>query len=157
MKVADMIKQALERQGLQNRKDAAKALDISLELLRITVKGHIPKDATLVKIADRLGLDRVALLLSAHKEKVPIEAKGYFLSPKKRQSWTKKRAWPLSWEQCEYLGKVMNDMEIQIIRKLRQVPDEQKHQIAGYVDYTWMSKRVLDERKGEEKEQSMMG
>ncbi len=155
MKVADMIKRALERQGLQNMKDASKSLDISQELLRITVnQGHIPKDTMLIKIADGLGLDRVALLLAAHQERVPIEAKGYFLSPRKRQSWTKKRVWPLSGEQCEYLGMVMNEMEIQIIRKLRQVPDEEKRQIAGYVDYTWMSKRVTNERerKDEEKE-----
>jgi hypothetical protein len=148
MKVATIIKRALERQGLQNMRDAAKFLDISMELLRVTFdKGHIPKDTTLVKIADRLGLDRVVLLLAAHQEKVPIEAKGFFLSPKKGESWTEKRVWPLSGEQCEHLGKVMNEMEIQIIRKLRQVPDEEKRQIAGYVNYTWLSKRVIDERK----------
>jgi hypothetical protein len=152
MKVAEMIRRELEQQGFQNMKDAAKFLDISLELLRITVnQGHIPKDAILVKIASRLDLDRVALLLAAHQERVPIEAQGYFLSPVKRQSWTKKRVWPLSWEQCEYLGKVMDDMEIQIIRKLRQVPDEEKRQIVGYVDYTWLSKRVINERDEEEK------
>jgi hypothetical protein len=152
MKVADMIKRALEQQGFVNMRDASKALEISQELLRITVnQGHIPKDAMLVKIADRLDLDRIALLLAAHQERVPVEAKGYFLSPTKREPWTKRRVWPLSWEQCEYLGKVMDDMEIQIIRKLRQVPDEEKRQIVGYVDYTWLSKRVINERDEEEK------
>ncbi len=146
MKVAEMIKRALEQQGFQNMREAAKALDISQELLRITVnQGHIPKDVMLGKIADKLDLDRAALILAAHQERVPVEVKGYFLSRAERKSWTKTRMWPLSSEQCEYLGKVMNETEIQIIRKLRQVPDEEKRQIVGYVDYTWLSKRMIEE------------
>lgn len=143
MKVAEMIKQALEQKDFQTLKDAAKALGISPELLRLTVnQGHIPKDRILGKIADRLGMDRAALILAAHREKVPVEVKGYFLSPAEQRSWPQKRVWPLSAEQCDYLGKIMNEAEIQIIRKFRQVPDEAKAQIAGYVDFTWALKRT---------------
>ncbi len=146
MKVADMIKRALEQNGIQTLKEAAKALGVSTELVRATVKqGHIPKDVVLGKIADKLGLDRTALILAAHREKVPVEMKGYFLSPAKQKSWTKKRVWPLSEEQSEHLRKVMNETEIQIIRKYRQVPDEAKTQIEGYVDYTWASKKMTME------------
>jgi hypothetical protein len=153
MKVAEMIKRALEQQGLQNMKDSAEALGISPELLRITVnQGHIPKDAILGKIADKLGLDRAALILAAHREKVPVEVKGYFLSPAKGKSWPQKRVWPLSEEQCEHLRKVMNEAEIQVIRKFRQVPDEAKTQIEGYIEYTWVTKRMtMNVGTGEEK------
>ncbi len=155
MKVAEIIKRALEQEGLKNLKDASKALGISQELLRITVsRGHIPKDAILGKIADRLGLDKPALILAAHQEKVPIEVKGYFLTPAKGRSWKDKRVWPLSEEQCEYLRRVLSETEIQIIRKFRQVPDEAKVQIAGYVDYTWASKRMTMETVPAEKKKA---
>ncbi len=153
VKVGELIKQTLEQKGFRTLKHAAKALGISQELLRLMVShGHIPKDAMLGKIADKLGLDKAALILAGHREKVPVEVKGYFLSPTERKTWQKKRVWPLSEEQCDYLGKIMNDEEIQIIRKFRQVPDEAKAQIVGYVDYTWASKRTtMKVSDGEEK------
>ncbi len=151
MKVAEMIKRALEQKGLLNRKDAAKALGISLELLRITVyRGHIPKDAVLGKIADNLGLDRAELILAAHQERAPIEVKGYFLSAAKRRSYPKKRVWPLSEEQCDHLGKVLNETEIQMIRMFRQVPDETKAGIVGYIEYAWATKRMPREMSAAE-------
>jgi hypothetical protein len=69
MKVAEIIKQVLKQKGFRNLRDAAKALGISKELLRITVnKEHLPKDEILGMIADKLGLDRSALILAAHQE-----------------------------------------------------------------------------------------
>jgi hypothetical protein len=143
MKVAEMIMQVLEQKGYRNLLSAAKTLGISSELLRLTVnKGHIPKDSILEMIADKLGLDRSALLLAAHKEKFPVEVKGYFLSPTKQKKYEKRRVWPISEEQCSYLEKILNEPEIQIIRKFRQIPDEEKAQITGYLDYTWAMKKI---------------
>ncbi len=143
MKVAEMIKQVLKEKGFRNLRDAAKALGISKELLRLTVnKEHLPKDAILGMMADKLGLDRSALILAAHQEKVPVGVQGYFLSPTEDKKYEKKRVWPLSEEQCSYLEKILNETEIQNIRKFRQLPDEAKEQITGYLDYTWAMKKI---------------
>lgn len=143
-KLGELIKQALEQKGLRPLKHAAKTLGISQELLRLVVScEHIPKDGTLGKIADKLGMDSAALILAAHRERVPLEVKGYFLACSERKKWQKKRVWPLSEEQCNYLGKIMSEDEIQLVRKLRQVPEEARTQIVGYVDYTWTSKRTM--------------
>lgn len=143
MKVADMIKQGLEQKGFRSLREASKALGISQELLRLTVnKGHLPKDNVLGMIAEKLGMDRSALLLAAHQEKFPVEVTGYFLSPTKQKRFEKKRVWPLSDEQCGYLEKVLNESEIQVIRKLRQIPDEEKSHIEGYLNYIWAVKRI---------------
>lgn len=143
MKVAEMIMQVLKQKGYRSLSSAAKTLGISKELLRLTVnQGHIPKDSILEIIADKLGLDRSALLLAAHQDKFPFEVKGYFLSPTKNKKFEKKRVWPLSEEQCSYLEKILNEPEIQIIRKFRQIPDEDKAQITGYLDYTWALKKI---------------
>ncbi len=136
MKLSDIIKQALDKKGFGNLKVASKALGVSSELLRVVInKGHIPKDKTLGIIADRLDLDKPLLILSAHQQKVPAEIKGFFLSPSQSKSAHRKRVFPLSVEQCDYLEKVMSAEEIQMLRKYRQVTDEAKTQIAGYVDY----------------------
>ncbi len=142
MKIADMIRQALAKKEFRNLKDASKALGISPELLRVTInKGHIPKDKTLIMIANKLGLDKSVLILSAHQEKVPSEVKGYFLSPSQTKFRRGKRKFPLSEEQCNYLERIMNSEEIQMLRKFRQVSDDAKTQIFGYVDYLFSSKR----------------
>jgi hypothetical protein len=47
----------------------------------------------------------------------------------------------LSSEQSDYLGKILNPVEFQLIRKYRQVTEEGKIQIIGYVDYTFASRR----------------
>ncbi len=142
MKIAEVIRQALEKKNFHNLKDASKALGISPELLRVTInKGHIPKDKTLIMIANKLGLDRSVLILSAHQEKVPAEVKGYFLSPSQTKFRRGKRKYPLSEEQCNYLEKIMNAEEIQMLRKLRQVSDDARTQIYGYVDFMFSSKR----------------
>ena len=136
MKTSEMIKQALEKKGLKNLKESSKLLGISPEILRVTInKGHIPKDSTLSIIAGKLDLDRSTLILTAHQEKVPDDVKGYFLAPAPKKLKHGKRVFPLSDEQCDYLGKVMNSEEIQLIRKLRQVSEQAKNQIIGYVNF----------------------
>jgi hypothetical protein len=142
MKISDMIRQALEKKGFRNLKDASKVLGISPELLRVTInKGHIPKDKTLIMIANKLSLDKSVLILAAHQEKVPPEVKGFFLSPSQAKFRRGKRKYPLSEEQINYLEKIMSADEILMLRKFRQVSDEARTQIAGYVDYMFASKR----------------
>jgi hypothetical protein len=142
MKISDMIRQALEKKGFKNLKDASKVLGISPELLRVTInKGHIPKDKTLIMIAGKLGLDKSVLILSAHQEKVPAEVKGFFLSPSITKYRRGKRKYPLSEEQINYLEKILSIEEIMMLRKYRQVSDEAKTQINGYVDFMYASKR----------------
>jgi hypothetical protein len=131
MKVADMIRQALEKKGFKNLKDASKVLGISPELLRVT----------LIMIANKLGLEKSVLILSAHQEKVPAEVKGFFLSPSSTKYRRGKRKYPLSEEQINYLEKILSIDEIQMLRKFRQVTDEARTQIAGYVEYMFASKR----------------
>jgi hypothetical protein len=142
MKISDIIRQALEKKGFKNLKDASKVLGISPELLRVTInKGHIPKDKTLIMIANKLGLDRSVLILSAHQEKVPAEVKGFFLSPSTTKYRRGKRKYPLSEEQINYLEKILSIEEIMMLRKYRQVSEEAKTQINGYIDYMYASKR----------------
>ena len=142
MKISEMIRQALEKKGFRNLKDASKVLGISPELLRVTInKGHIPKDKTLIMIAAKLGIDKSVLILSAHQEKVPAEVKGFFLSPSQAKFRRGKRKFPLSEEQINYLEKIMSADEILMLRKFRQVSEEARTQIAGYVDYMFASKR----------------
>ncbi len=145
MNIADLIKQALKQRGLPmgRPRELSKALGVSVDLLRLILKkGHIPTDKTLGQIADKLGMNASALILAAHRERVPAEMKGYFLSALPDKSLSKKRVFPLSEEQCLYLGKIMSPDEIRILRKLRQVPGEARVQVSGYVDYMYASKRV---------------
>ncbi len=142
MKISEMIRQALDKKGFKNLKDASKVLGISPELLRVTInKGHIPKDKTLIMIANKLGLDKAMLILAAHQEKVPAEVKGFFLSPSQAKFRRGKRKFPISEEQINYLEKILSMDEILMIRKFRQVTDEARIQIVGYVDYMFSSKR----------------
>jgi hypothetical protein len=142
MKISESIKLALDKKKFNNLKDAAKFLDISPELLRVILnKGHLPKDRTLSTIASRLGLDKSGLILAAHQEKVPDDVKGFFLSPSATHYKEGKRISPLSSEQSDYLSKILSPAEIQMIRKYRQVSEEGKIQIVGYVDFTFASRR----------------
>jgi hypothetical protein len=142
MKLSEMIKNALDKKGYKNLKDASKALGISPELLRVTInKGHIPKDNTLTLIAKKLNLDMSVLVLAAHQQKVPNEVKGYFLTPSDARFSRGKRKFPLSEEQTNYLAQVLSIDEIMTLRKIRQVTDEARMQIAGYIDYMYATKR----------------
>ncbi len=143
MKIADIIRQALEKKGFKNLKDASKVLGISPELLRVTInKGHIPKDKTLMVIASKLNLDKAVLVLTAHQEKVPAEVKGFFLSPSQAKFRRGKRKYPLSEEQINYLEKILCIEEIMMLRKYRQVNDEARVQIDGYIEFMFSSKRA---------------
>ena len=143
MNVSETIKDALDKKGLRSLKDASEVLGISSELLRVILnKGHLPKDKTLGIIAKKLDISEPHLILCAHQEKVPTEVKGFFLAPTASKAVTGQRKFPLSHEQCEYLERIMTPAEIQLIRKLRQVPDETKTQIFGYVDYMFATKRI---------------
>jgi hypothetical protein len=142
MKISDMIRLALEKKGFKNLKDASKVLGISPELLRVTInKGHIPKDKTLMMIAQKLNLDKSVVILAAHQEKVPAEVKGFFLSPSQARFRRGKRKYPISEEQINYLEKILSVDEIMMLRKFRQVSDEGRTQISGYVDFMFASKR----------------
>ncbi len=142
MKMSDMIKEALEKKGYRNLKDASKILGISPELVRVIInKGHVPKDKTLRIIASKLGLDKSSLILAAHQEKVPLEVRGFFLAPTESKFRQGKRVYPLSQEQCDYLERVLTPEEVQMIRKYRQVSEEGKTQIIGYIDYMFASKK----------------
>ena len=142
MKISDVIKKALDKKGYKNLKDASKALGISPELLRVTLnKGHIPKDRTLTMIANKLNIDKSLLVLSAHQEKVPDEVKGFFLLPSQSKTTKSKRKFPLSEEQTAYLEKILSIDEIMMLRKFRQVSDEARMQIVGYVDFMYATKR----------------
>jgi hypothetical protein len=144
MKISDIIRQSLEKKGFKNLKDASKVLGISPELLRVTInKGHIPKDKTLIMIANKLNLDKSLLILSAHQEKVPDEVKGFFLSPSQAKFKRGKRNYPISEEQTSYLEKILSIEEIMMLRKFRQVSDEARVQIEGYVDFMFASKRSI--------------
>ena len=143
MTMSEMIKQGLEKKGITNFKQSAKVLGVSSEILRVTInKGHIPKDSTLNIIADKLDLDRSALILKAHQEKVPNEMKKYFLAPTLAKLSQGKRVFPLSEEQCDYLKKMLNIEEIQLIRKMRQLSPEAKIQFLGYVNYMYETKKA---------------
>jgi hypothetical protein len=144
VKISEMIKKALDKKGFKNLKDASKVLGISPELLRVTInKGHIPKDNTLTMIAKKLNLDMSTLVLAAHQEKVPDEVKGFFLIPSQAKFNRGKRKHPLSEEQTTYLEKILNTDEIMMLRKFRQVTDEARMQIAGYVDFMYGSKKSV--------------
>jgi hypothetical protein len=142
MKIAEMIKNALDKKGYKNLKDASKALGISPELLRVTInKGHIPKDNTLTMIAKKLNLDMSVVVLAAHQQKVPNEVKGYFLTPSDAKFNRGKRKYPLSEEQTNYLAQVMSVDEIAMLRTFRQVTDEARVQILGYMDFMYATKK----------------
>jgi hypothetical protein len=142
MKLAEMIKNALDKKGYKNLKDASKALGISPELLRVTInKGHIPKDNTLTTIAKKLNLDMSVLVLAAHQQKVPNEVKGYFLTPSDAKFNRGKRKYPLSEEQTNYLAQVLSVEEIAMLRTFRQVTDEARVQIVGFMDFMYSTKR----------------
>ena len=143
MNISEIIRNALEKKGYKNLKDASKALGISPELLRVTInKGHIPKDTTLAMIAKKLNLDMSVLVLAAHQQKVPNEVKGFFLTPSQGKVSRGKRKYPLSEEQTNYLSKVMGEDEIMLLRKFRQVNDEARSQISGYIDFMYASKKI---------------
>lgn len=144
MNISEMIRTAVDKKGFKNLKDASAALGVSAELLRVIInKGHIPKDKTLAMIAKKLNLEMPVLVLAAHQQKVPDEVKGFFLTPSKAKLNRGKRKYPLSEEQTSYLAKIMTADEIMLLRKIRQVTEEARIQIAGFIDYTFASRKIV--------------
>jgi transcriptional regulator with XRE-family HTH domain len=146
MKIADLIKQELQNRGLTTITSAARSLGVSPELLRRIVNmDHIPRDRMLAKIARGLGMDPAGLILAAHRQQLPGELCVFTLTPAPPTGcvWQEKRKWPLSQEQCEYLAKVMQPHEIQLLRKYRQLSPEEKAQAIGYLNYMFATKRVF--------------
>jgi hypothetical protein len=146
MKISVMIKEALEKRGLRNLKQSSQFLGISTELLRMILnKDHIPKDKTLSLIAKRLELNAPVLILAAHQASVPEEVQGFFLPPTtaKLRHGMFLRKHPLSQEQCDYLCKMMTSEEIQLVRKLRQVTEDGKKLVLGYIDYMFSTQRII--------------
>jgi hypothetical protein len=136
-----MVQQSIEMRGLRSIKDIEKKTGVSRECVRSLLKyNRIPKDNTLVKIAKGLGMDETLVMLEAHKERLRGMAADYLLEPAAGK-YEKKRVWPLSQEQCEYLGRIINPGEIQLMRKYLQVSSERQIQIRGYVDYIFASHR----------------
>ena len=145
MEMSDLIKSELQKRGMQPLKTAANALGVSTELLRRVVNGtHIPKDPTLVKIARALDMDPATLILAAHRQKLPSDLCSFTLDPSAPAggAWQRKRKWPLSQEQCEYLAKILKPHEIQLLRKYRQLTSDEKIKTIGYVDYMFETARV---------------
>lgn len=142
MRLSEMIKNAIDKKGYKNLKDASRALGLSPEILRVIIsKGHIPKDSTLALIAKKLDIPMPVLVLAAHQEKVPAEAKAFFLTPAPAGSSRSKRKYPLSEEQTSYLEQILTIDEIMLLRKFRQVNDKARTQIGGFVDFIYASKR----------------
>jgi transcriptional regulator with XRE-family HTH domain len=140
-----LIRRELDKGGVKTLEQTAAAMGVSKELARsILSGGHIPKDRTLIKIAHALGLEPTILILSGHRHKLPLELREEMLpvALPSGGSWEKKRKWPLSQEQCDYLGAVMRPDEIQFIRKCRQLTPEERIQLAGYVNFMFATCRV---------------
>ena len=147
MTVSGIIKQELDRRGFAATRSAAQFVGVSTELLRrIVSQDHIPKDRTLVTIARRLEMDPAVLILAAHRQLLPRELSTFTLTPSSPQAagslWQTKRKWPLSEEQCKYLAEILKPHEIQLLRKYRQLSEEEKIQAIGYVNYMFATQRV---------------
>jgi len=140
--LSDLIRQELAKRGLKSCAASAHFLGMSVEFVRATLqKKHLPKDKSLIRIAERLGIDAVPLILAAHRQNLPLDTQSCILQPAEVAS-KNKRIWPLSREQCDYLANVISLQELQILRKYRQLLPEGKIQIEGYIHYMFVTKRV---------------
>lgn len=142
MKLSDLIRQELAKRGLKSCAASAHFLGVSVEFVRATLqKKHVPKDKSLISIAERLGIDATPLILAAHRQKLPLDAQSCILQPSEETS-KNKRIWPLSREQCDYIASVITPQELQILRKYRQLLPEGKIQSEGYIHYMFATKHV---------------
>lgn len=138
MKLSTLIRREMNLRGIKTIKQAAQLLGVSTELARSILKNsRIPKDGTLLKMAEALGLDPAVLLVPSHLQKMPRKLRAEVLpvAPPSNFDWIRKRKWPLSQEQCDYLGRVLQPAEIQLIRKCRQLTEEEKGSAVAYVGY----------------------
>lgn len=78
--VSSMIGEAIERNGYRDVKHCASSIQVPYDLFNKVVGGHIPKDSQLIQYAKKLKIDRHELILTAYRQKVPDDMKGYFNS-----------------------------------------------------------------------------
>lgn len=145
MTLARLIRSELEKRGIRTIRRSAQFLGISGELMRcILNKGAVPRDSTITRIAQALGMNPAPLLLAAHRQKLPKDVALFMLDPASPAGgdWQQKRKWPLSQEQCDYLSVIMLPQEIQLIRKYRQLTTEERLQTIGYINYQFATNRV---------------
>ena len=82
MNLSDLLRQGLAKRGLVSTAESARFLGTSIELVRKTLRNiRVPKDKTLIRIADRLGIDAAPLILAAHQQKLPLEVRSSLLEP----------------------------------------------------------------------------
>jgi hypothetical protein len=144
MTVADMLKKELSQQGVHTVKEAALLLGTSATTLRLLlIRKRIPKDNILTEIAKKLDLDTAALLLQAHRERLPRAMQSSILMPVPPAGGdlAHKRKWPLSQEQCDYLGRIMTSREIELVRMFRQMTPEEMREVFDYMGYLFQSSR----------------
>ncbi len=149
VKLSDLLRQEMEKRELKTVKDAAGVFGVSIQLLRVMLyNDHIPKDRTLAVIAGRLGLDPAMLVMVAHRQRLPRDLGVFTLTPEPPTGGdlARKRKWPLSQEQCDYLSHIMTIEEIQLIRKYRQLTDEAKTQVVGQINYQFEAARAKKNR-----------
>ncbi len=78
--VSSMIREAIVRNGFRDVKHCARSIQVPYDLFNKVVGGHIPKDSQLIEYAKKLKIDSHELILTAYREKVPDDMKGYFNS-----------------------------------------------------------------------------
>jgi hypothetical protein len=145
MKLCTLLRREMQMRGIRTIREAARLFGVSGELTRrILNLGLIPKDRTLVRIAAALDLDPAILITAGHRQKLPRDLREQLLpvAPPTGGGWEQKRKWPLSQEQCEYLGREMKPHEIQLMRKARQLTPEEKTHLIAYIEYMFATQRV---------------
>lgn len=145
MKLSTLIRREMNLRGIKTIKQAAQLLGVSTELVRSILNNRrIPKDGTLLKMAEALAMDPAVLLVPSHLQKMPRKLRTEVLpvAPPSNFDWEHKRKWPLSQEQCDYLGRVLQPAEIQLVRKCRQLTEEEKGSAFACVGYLFSVHRV---------------
>jgi plasmid maintenance system antidote protein VapI len=144
MTLADILKREFSKRNIDTIRDAARFLGTNYETVRLLLNNvRAPKDAVLARFAKKLGIDPTVLLLTAHRERLPREMQAYFLMPVAPApgGWERRRRWPLSQEQCDYLGRILTSREIQLIRMCRQMTPEKMQDAFGYLTYLFERSR----------------
>jgi hypothetical protein len=144
-KLATLIREELDKRGVKNLQQAARTLGVSAEAARHVLQlDHVPKDSTLARIAGALGLEPAVLILAGHRQRLPeaLHTELLTVASAAGGDWGRKRKWPLSQEQCDYLGVLLQPGEIQLIRRCRQLTPDERIKLAGFVEYRFATSRV---------------
>jgi transcriptional regulator with XRE-family HTH domain len=67
MKLFDILGREMATRNLRSVNAFARFLGMSKEHIRAILKGHVPKDKSLIKIAKKLGISATPLILAAHQ------------------------------------------------------------------------------------------